>query len=268
MRLKWAGLLAMAAGAGISPAAAQEKVTLPGKDVPLRAAIYRPSGAGPHPAIVALHGCGGLWSRDRPDRPSRRHRDWAARLAAQGFIVVMPDSFGSRGLGPQCEERRRRVRPGIERVEDANAAQRWLAAQPFVQPHAINLLGWSHGGATVLHVLRNSHGFRKAVAFYPGCRTLLERGGWVTKIPLMLLIGEDDNWTPPQPCKALAEKAGALVTYISYPGAVHGFDTPDSPVRERSGAAYSADGTGVVKQGTNEKARADVLQRVPRFFQP
>ena len=132
-------LLSLFVLAGASPGAAQEPVAMDGG---LKGVMYRPSGAGPFPAIVALHGCGGIGRN--PEKPSRRHADWGERLAAAGFVVLFPDSFGSRGLGSQCNVRDRTVRPGRERVADAVVARRWLAGQPFVAGGDVNLLFGSH----------------------------------------------------------------------------------------------------------------------------
>ena len=63
-----------------------------------------------------------------------------------------------------------------------------------------------------------------AAAFYPGCSNEL-RSGYQAAAPLLLQVGEDDDWTPPEPCRQLAAQAtGAPVTFHAYPGAVHGFD--------------------------------------------
>src|SRR4051794_33488030 len=119
MRLRRAAVAALSVAAAASsadpgwqaaptPAAAQdpavaETVTVPGEDVPLRALLFRPAGAGPFPAVVALHGCAGLF--DRGSGLSPRHADWARHLTAQGFLVLFPDSFGSHGAGSQCRTR-------------------------------------------------------------------------------------------------------------------------------------------------------------------
>ena len=264
--LKWLAGFALLAFGCAAAASAQELVSFKAGDATLQAALYKPAGAGPFPAIVALHGCAGI-GRDAT-RPSRRHADWGERLAAQGFAVLMPDSFGSRGLGSQCSVRERSVTPGGLRSADAIAARAWLAAQSFTRAGAINLLGWSNGGSTVLQLLwrADAGGFARAAAFYPGCRVVLERGGWQPVIPTLILIGEADDWTPAAPCKALAQSAGAMVTYIAYEGAYHGFDDPDSPIRKRDGVAYSGNGSGTVTQGTDPRARAHSLSLVPAFF--
>ena len=60
------GLAALLAGlASAAPALAEmHEIALPTRDgLELRAMLAKPEGAGPFPAIVALHGCGGLWAK-------------------------------------------------------------------------------------------------------------------------------------------------------------------------------------------------------------
>src|SRR5262249_59265953 len=67
---------------------------------PLKGYVYVPDGQGPFPVVVAMHGCEGL--RNSSGVIASRYRDWAERLGKAGFAVVYPDSYGSRGLCPQC----------------------------------------------------------------------------------------------------------------------------------------------------------------------
>jgi dienelactone hydrolase len=270
-------LAALLLTASSAPAAA-EVVQFPGDGVKLVGEIYRPAGAGPFPAVVALHGCDGLYGRGKT--VTERHADWAERLRQSGFLVLLPDSFGSRGLGPQCRVRERAARPSRERVADALAAKAYLQGRADVRPHAISLLGWSNGGSTVLYAVEPRRAgadgarergpdFAAAVAFYPGCRTPLENGRWRARLPLLILIGAADDWTPPEPCQklaALAKENGDRVTIHLYPGAYHAFDHPNSPVRAVKGLAFTESGKGVAHTGTNPAARADSLKRVPAFL--
>ena len=56
------------------------------------------------PAIVALHGCGGMYSAlaSRRDELSVRHRAMAELLTDEGYIVLFPDSFRPRGRDEIC----------------------------------------------------------------------------------------------------------------------------------------------------------------------
>lgn len=255
------------------PALAAEQVKIPSSKDTLRATLYRPAGNDPAPAIVALHGCGGLTSRNGHLHP--QYEDWAARLTAAGFVVLFPDSYGSRGLGPQCRVQKRSVRPARERVADANAARLWLQSQPFVQADRVFLLGWSNGGSSTLWTVRpqaapkdGSKDFRSAVAFYPGCR-LPARAAWSARIPILVLIGAIDDWTPAADCDRMitgANGRSARTALIKYNGAYHSFDRANFPVREINGVAFSGSGTGRVHVGGNAEARADAIARVPEWF--
>lgn len=258
---------------GSASSSRADPVEFPGEDGPLKGELLRPAGAGPFPAVVALHGCGGLFGRG--GALSRRHQDWAARLTQAGFIVLLPDSFGPRGLRSQCRNRDRTVRPSRERVGDALAAADYLRTRPDVKRDAVNLLGWSNGGSTVLYILRaaarrlHEQPFAKAVAFYPGCRVPLERGNWRTRIPFLLLIGEADDWTPAGPCRELvrvARDAGEPASIITYPGAYHAFDAPNMAIRVQRDLAYTANRDGIARSGTDPAAREDAIEQVMGFL--
>jgi dienelactone hydrolase len=254
-----------------SAASAPEQVHIARPDVALNAMLYRPDGDGPFPAVVALHGCAGLGKNGIAER----YRDWAERLTNIGFVVLFPDSFGSRGLGSQCRVSKRGVRASRERVADANAARRWLQDQPFVRPDRVFALGWSNGATTVLYAIRGGPSsnqahpdFRSAVALYPGCRKL-NTLGWSARVPTLILIGAADDWTPAKACEQMVAGArgrSAQVAITVYPGAYHGFDEPNLPVKILSGVASSADGSGRVHRGTNPQARADALKRVSEWL--
>ena len=249
-------------------------VTFPARDVPLRGVLFTPGGPGPHPAVVALHGCAGLYSRDGSLNP--RHQDWGDRLAAAGFIVLMPDSYGSRELGPLCRVRDRQVRPGRERMFDAEDARVYLQGRADVKAAAVSLMGWSNGGSSVVQAVRAGADkpgagpdFAKAVALYPGCRLAEKTGSWHARLPLLILIGAADTWTPAAPCQALVDEArqhGEDVSIKVYAGAYHDFDHPNLGPHLREGLAYTGDGSGEAAVGTDPVARGDALRIVPAFL--
>src|SRR5271168_2115645 len=63
--------------------------------------LFRPAGEGRHPAVVFLHGCGGLFMR-WSGAIDTGERDWAGELSRRGYIVLMVDSFGPRNQGETC----------------------------------------------------------------------------------------------------------------------------------------------------------------------
>src|SRR5262249_56845655 len=97
-----------AAPALAAPArAAPETVEGPAGDHTLKAVVFRPDGDGPFPAVVAVHGCSGLFDTNGAVR--ERYQDWGDHLAAAGFVVLYADSFTGRGLKSQCLARERRA---------------------------------------------------------------------------------------------------------------------------------------------------------------
>jgi dienelactone hydrolase len=265
-----AGIVAFASEAG----AAQAIEIAPGPPA-LGGYLFRPEGRGPFPGVVALTGCGGLMTRS--GRVGSLFTDWGNRLAAAGFAVVFPDSLGSRGLATQCHVpvRDRKVRATHEKVADAIAARAWLQAQPWAIKDRVALLGWSDGGVAALWAVRRRAGtadgtaeFRSAVALYPGCRAL-GNAAWSARVPTLILIGRADDWTPAAACEQMVAGTrgrSALAKLIVYPGAHHGFDRSDYPLREVSGLASTADGSGKAHLGSNPGARADAHKRVLQWL--
>lgn len=256
-----------------SQSVAAEQVDIPDGSLTLHATLYRPTGPGPFPAIVALHDCGGL--NQRPNTLSQLYGSWAQHLVAHGFAVLFPDSFGSRGLGPQCRVRQPKVRASRERIADADAARHWLQAQNFVRPDRVSLLGWASGGTAALWAVRpnavprdGGADFRSAAAFYPGCRRL-RLTAWSARVPTLILIGSADDWALASTCQQMVAGArgrSARAEIVVYPGAPHGFDRVNAPLGLRTGLAHTADPSGEAHRGTNPAARADALKRVPRFL--
>ena len=254
-------------------AVAPEHMDIPEGGLVLHATLYRPDGAGPFPAVVALHDCGGLIHR--PMTQTQLYDEWAKTLVAHGFAVLFPDSFGSRGLGSQCGEQNRNVHASKERVADANAARLWLQAQNYIRPERISLVGWSNGGAAVLWTIRPTTAprdggadFRSAVALYPSCRRLRETA-WSARVPTLILIGGADDWTPAAACQQMvagARDRSARVQIVVYPGAHHEFDRANSPIRLRTGLANTVDPSGRAHGGTNPAARTDALKRLPEWL--
>lgn len=271
--------------------------TTEGRPQELPATLLKPDGAGPFPAVVLMHDCSGLGVRSS-GAPAR----WARELAGAGHAVLIPDSFAPRGYPdgvctvPITPERFAQVGP-VARGIDAYAALAYLRSQPFVDGRRVGVMGGSHGGSATLLAMVQSraipalaepkrNGFAAGIALYPACGARFgewsvsrESGnrGPVTAFsgvyksiaPLLILIGEKDDWTPADHCQALAEraqKAGQPVGIKIYPGAQHSFDN-DSRTR------YDAfrtninrpDGKGATTGG-DPSAWSDSIREVKAFF--
>ena len=272
--------------------------TTDGKPLDIPAILLKPAGDGPFPAIVVMHDCSGL-GPGSSGSPAR----WSNLLAAEGYVVLMPDSFDPRGFpngvclitttGPQL-----RTADPIHRAVDAQAALDYLRSKPYVDGAHVGIMGGSHGGSTTLATMvdaanpllppdaKPSPGFAAGVALYPRCGAAygawnVERqwgnrgpvishtGVYKPTAPLLILVGEKDDWAPAHDCEALsqaAQTANYPVTIKVYPGANHSFDSdrPERYLDDRFNA-NKRDGHGATTGG-DPKAWADAIEQVKAFF--
>ncbi len=244
--LAWALTLPPAAAEPVAFTAAT--VGAPGATAPHH--LYQPATAGPHPGVVLLHGCAGMTASGER---------WAARLAEWGYIALVADSFTPRGLSNICG--RPGTLPPLARAEDAFAAAAWLRANTQLREGQVAAIGFSHGGGTALAVATRrsverlpAAPFAAVVAFYPWC----PHTGAPLASPLLILVGNADDWTPAARCQRLLSdwrpEFGAATLQV-YPGATHAFDAPG---RERR---Y----LGHLMRYDAEAAR-DATDRVRRFL--
>lgn len=186
------------------------------------AELWRPAGPGPFPAMLVLHGCGGVGDGER---------QWAMRLVGWGYAAVIVDSFGPRNLGSTC---RRNVVPARLRARDAINAAAYLRMLPGIEPDRIGVIGFSHGGTTALYTALETErpfeggtpSFVAAVAYYPWCGIAATQSGLA--IDALILIGGKDRPASIDVCSKLAARLAGTPhapTMKIYPGVGHEFDT-------------------------------------------
>lgn len=205
-----------------------ENVT-PGAPLAIDATLVLPSGPGPFPAVVQMHGCGGV------EAQSFR---WARWLADHGYAALVVDSFRPRHVKGDCRTGPDEP-PITARFDDAFGALRYLQARPDIRGDRVGVIGWSQGGVYAIAVVNGPSlerarrrgvtlpavGFAASVGVYPGgCFSLVKEQ--VVR-PLLVLIGEADDWTPAATCREMVDamrSRGADATIVTYPGAYHYFD--------------------------------------------
>lgn len=272
LRLTALFLTLLISTAQAAPAPAPAQVEIPLSSGVLHAQLFKPEGAGPFPTVIALHGCGGLGGRSDPVLP--RYRDWAERLLRAGNAVLLPDSYGSRELGPQCRVKEMRVKARRERVTDIAASRAWLMKQNWVARNRVSLIGWANGASALLWAVRPQStardagpDFRAAIAFYPDCR--ISAGlGWSTRVPTLVLIGANDDVSSPPACRQMVDGAhgrSALARIVVYPGAYHDFDRANMPLHAAGGSTDAA-APEHGHLGTDAEARAESQKEVAEWL--
>lgn len=274
LRLTALFLTLLMSAARAAPETAPHQVEIPLASGILHAQLYKPAGEGPFPTVIALHGCGGLGGHADPVLP--RYRDWAERLLKSGNAVLLPDSYGSRELGPQCRVKEMHIKARRERVADIAASRAWLMKQSWVARDRVSLIGWANGASALLWAVRPQSAareagpdFRAAIAFYPDCR--ISAGlGWSARVPTLVLIGANDDVSSPQACRQMVDGAhgrSALARIVVYPGAYHDFDRANTPLHAAAGSSDATApehghlGTDAVARAESQKDVAEWLAR-------
>ncbi len=187
----------------------------------LKGILTKPTGQGPFPAVVMLHGAGGIESE------GKSLDIWAQRIADWGYISLLVDSFTPRGESNITDNVS--AISARTRAQDAYDAKSYLNGLPFVKKNQIAIMGWSHGGWSLLragdnlmHMEDRGEPFQLGVAFYPYCDISLKN----LNTPILILAGELDDWCPVEMCQSgmPSEKGKHEVILKIYTEATHCFD--------------------------------------------
>jgi dienelactone hydrolase len=221
------------ATAGIARA---DNITIPasGGSPEITGYLAKPSGPGPFPAVLVLHGCEGFGSLETSE---------VNELASIGYVALAIDMLKPQGMSNACSQVSEATRNA---VGYAMAALGWLHGQSYVVPEKLGVVGFSMGGIVTLSLVdpRTPHppipGLQAAVAYYPNCS---DRSTNVAT-PLLILNGSADDWIPPQGCQQFvqaAQAAGKTVQITTYPGATHAFNQPSNRTRMVNGHTLTYD---------------------------
>ena len=236
--------------------------------------LFLPETAGPHPAIVLLHGRAGAYSSlangvYTAETLSKRHKQWGHFWADRGYVALLVDSFGPRGYPAgfpvgSYKDRPAAVSEQTVRPLDAYGALRYLRSRRDIAPDRIGVQGWSNGAMTVLVTMSQDApgipnptretGFRVALAEYPGCGMDAIKGEYRPYAHLLITVGTADEEVSPKICESFADRAkrgGADLDLIIFEGAEHNYDDPSS--KKQSNPA-------------DERATEETMRRAERLF--
>eukprot|EP00808_Paulinella_micropora_P019633 g2205.t1 len=212
----------------------------------------QPSSTGPWPAILFVHGSGGLYSTAYQGSLLTNFVRWASACHWFGIICLFPDSYTARGGKQNADEVNVRpydVRAGLKFLYAESNAQGMLAGLDTAR---IYLVGWSHGGSTIMSSINNgphcsNFPVAAAFAFYPGCGLYAAFGGitnseWCPCTPLTIMPGSLDPLYTSGYCDTRLARAkleavcpsdttaGQKADMVVMQGAQHSYDQADDGV--------------------------------------
>jgi dienelactone hydrolase len=218
-------------------------------------ALFKPTGTGPFPAVVYISGCNGVF-------PTGLTKPTIDRLLSKGVATLIIDPFTPRnetqGICPTMANVNDKSDAQLKYVarggNDALAALNVLEAMPDIDKNHVFLLGYSYGAMASLSAMNKSNPANHAkvagvVAYYPFCYEDDDPA-----VPVLVLVGDKDDWTPAATCRPFASKANFEV--VVYPGATHAFNIPFEKPVEMLGHHMEYD----------EKAAQDAQQRADAFM--
>ena len=196
--------------------------------------LFLPKGSDKVPAVVLMHGSGGIHGAMLDF--------WPKLFNAQNIAVFSLDRFGPRGVKSTAEDQSQV--PFAADVADAFAALRLLASHPRIDAKRIAIMGFSRGGLAswrtaverIITAQQLPDGLRFAAhiqMYSGGCNggfRLIIKPGVFSKMPELWVHGESDDYTPIGPCRDYAQRigeAGTPVEFVSLPGVHHKFDDID-----------------------------------------
>ena len=157
--------------------------------------LEKPKGEGPFPAVMLVPGCSGFDSETFVTHYERVQD----QLVELGFVALRIDWLAVRNAANCYEVDFENVAGDIGVVAD------YLRQQDYVKKSALNVLGWSYGGACALQALRdtqnrNSADVDSVIAYYPSCWIVKS---WDSEVPVLALFGGADNMAPFADCEKL-----------------------------------------------------------------
>ena len=197
---------------------------------------FLPPGTERGPAVVLIHGSGGIYDAMLDF--------WPKQFNAAGIAVLAVDSFGPRGVKSTAEEQSQV--PFAADTADAFAALKLLATHPRVDPARIAIMGFSRGGITAWRTAveriaasqKLPAGLRFAAhvpVYSGGCvgifRQVVKLDVFTRKAPMLWVHGDADDYTTIGACRDYAEriaKTGTAVEFFTIEGAMHKFDQDDT----------------------------------------
>jgi dienelactone hydrolase len=204
--------------------------------------IFKPSGPGPFPVALILHGCGGKTPFLETYAQVAVKAGWAAvvvdSLKPRGMSTLDGRLFVCTGVALQ----------GLKRAGDIFAMLDWLELQPWADAERVFLAGWSHGGWSIMDGYAIGPNAARATGIvdadpqklrarvkgallvypYAAYPSLTSSRGWGAAGPKVFSVlgGKDQvvGWKYPRNALERLKRDGLEVDMAFYADATHAFD--------------------------------------------
>lgn len=196
-----------------------------------KATLVMPKGASaeaPVPAMVILHGSGGI--------QDGREMTYAQLFAVNGIASFVVDYYAPRGVTETTPYvMKTMMATEVDLMSDAYSALKILATHPAINPEKIGVTGYSYGGMATRYVLDDRlknimapdvAPFALHMDIYGPCHQTLGHKG-TTGAPYLAIHGDADNSVDPALCQEVykdLEAAGTSVQSHVIPGAGHAWE--------------------------------------------
>lgn len=206
-----------------------------------KATLIMPEGASadkPVPAIVILHGSGGI--------QEGREMEYAELFADNGIAGLVVDYYAPRGVTEDTPYvMKTMITTEVDIMSDAYAALKILGTHPAIDAKRIGVTGYSYGGMATRYVLDdrlknimapNAAPFALHMDIYGPCHQTLGHTG-TTGAPYLAIHGDADNSVDPALCQIVykdLEAGGSQVESHVIAGAGHAWENA-APLTEFEG---------------------------------
>tara|TARA_B110000090_G_scaffold126692_1_gene140085 strand:+ start:23 stop:1018 length:996 start_codon:yes stop_codon:yes gene_type:complete len=182
----------------------------------------------PYPTIVASHGSSN-WRE--------HHLKYIEQMRQADFIVFAMHPFDSRGVSSTVGNQINVTSETM--IYEMAMSLNLLWDDPRIDNTKIYAAGWSLGGTAAIfnawmplqeELNKPGASYAGYLMWYPGCLALPDNNDWDNDV-FQIYMGEDDNYTPPQPCVQMVSEindGGGDATITLYPRSFHSFDGPIS----------------------------------------
>lgn len=207
-------------------------VTVTSGNVDLPAKLFVPAGTGPYPAVVVMHGVGGLWANDNPENGvmNPHFEEWGSRFQQLGYVALFLDSYSARGIVEFPNRRPSSIpsdsdalcSPRHVRPADAYAALEYLRTEAPVPVEwgRVGLMGFSHGAESALAsvvdktvVQAKGNTWKTSFTYHTNVVSLVNN-----QLVTNTVVATNHNYSTPAPSYPILNAWGFRCVVAYYPG--------------------------------------------------